>query len=320
MNPERPVISIVVPCFNEAEVIEETNHRLLSVVGTPRDFDFEILYVDDGSSDETFKILERLQRADSRVRVIALSRNFGHQAAITAGMEHASGDAVVLIDADMQDPPEVILEMVARWRDGADVAYGRRTSREGETVIKTLTAKAFYRILNMMSDVEIPVDTGDFRLMDRRVVKALLSMPERHRFVRGMVSWLGFNQVAVPYLRAPRRAGTTKYPFRRMIQFALDAILSFSRAPLRIVTWMGFFSSIVALTGIVVALIARLFTDNWIPGWAGLFIAFLFVGGIQMISLGIIGEYIGRIYNEVKGRPLYVLQDELGFEENPGGQ
>jgi glycosyltransferase involved in cell wall biosynthesis len=308
------LISVVVPCGNEAEVIEETNRQLQSVLMSG-DFEYEILYVDDGSSDETFKILERLHQAHPSVRVIALSRNFGHQAAITAGMENSSGNAVILIDADMQDPPEVILEMVARWQGGADVVYGQRVSREGETALKTLTAKAFYRILNVMSDINIPVDTGDFRLMDRKVVDAFLKMPERHRFVRGMVSWLGFNQAPVAYRRAPRLAGQTKYPFSKMLRFALDGMFSFSRAPLRLVNWLGFLCSFVAFLGIVVTLVVRLFTNAWVPGWAALFIALLFLGGIQLISLGIIGEYIGRIYDEVKGRPLYVLQERLGFGE-----
>jgi len=310
----KPLLSVVVPCFNEAEVLWETHTRLVHALSQLDEVEFEIVYVDDGSRDATPNILRELQALDAHVRTLRFSRNFGHQTAVTAGLEHASGDAVVLIDADLQDPPEVIGEMVARWREGYHVAYGVRTDREGETRFKLATAKAFYRLLNRMSETEIPLDTGDFRLMDRSVVDALRAMPERDRFVRGMVAWAGFRQVAVPYKRAARFAGESKYPLFKMVRFALDGVTSFSRAPLRLATWMGFLVSAVALVAITYALVLRLFTSNWVTGWTALFIAVLFVGGAQLLSLGVIGEYIGRVYDETKRRPLYLVEEAHGFD------
>jgi dolichol-phosphate mannosyltransferase len=310
----KPLLSIVVPCFNEAEVLWATHGRLVHALARLQDLDFEIIYVDDGSRDATPDMLREIQALDPRVRTLRFSRNFGHQTAVTAGLEHSSGDAVVLIDADLQDPPEVIADMVARWREGYHVAYGVRTDREGETRFKLATAKAFYRLLNRMSETEIPLDTGDFRLMDRAVVEALRAMPERDRFVRGMVAWAGFRQIAVPYRRAARFAGESKYPFFKMVRFALDGLTSFSRAPLRLATWMGFLVSGIALAAITYALFLRLFTSNWVTGWTALFIAVLFIGGAQLLSLGVIGEYIGRIYGETKRRPLYLVQEAHGFE------
>jgi glycosyltransferase involved in cell wall biosynthesis len=310
----KSLLSVVVPCYNEAEVLWETHSRLVGVLGRLPDIEFEIIYVDDGSQDGTADVMHDIQAIDPRVRTIRFSRNFGHQTAVTAGLEHAKGDAVVLIDADLQDPPDVIAEMVARWREGYHVAYGVRTDREGETKFKLATAKLFYRVLNRLSETEIPLDTGDFRLMDRTVVNALRAMPERDRFVRGMVAWAGFDQIAVPYRRAARFAGESKYPLFKMIRFALDGVTSFSRAPLRAATWLGFIVSAVALTAIVYALVMRLFTDDWVTGWTALFIAVLFVGGAQLLSLGIIGEYVGRIYGEAKGRPLYIVQEAHGFD------
>lgn len=314
MRASRNHLSVVIPCYNEEEVVRETHRRTVAVLERIGDLSFELIYVDDGSRDGTAEILREIQNTDGRVRAVLLSRNFGHQIAITAGMAHASGDAVALIDADLQDPPEVIPEMVARWREGCEVAYGTRTDRAGETAFKLWTAKTFYRLINRLSDVQIPVDTGDFRLMDRKVVDALLAMPERDRFTRGMVSWVGFRQVAVPYQRAPRLAGTTKYPILKMLHFAADGIVSFSLLPLKLATWTGFAASGVALAGIVYALVMRLFTSIWVSGWTALFIAVLFIGGVQLISLGIIGEYIGRIYGESKARPLYLVRERLGFD------
>ncbi|MGA9997170.1 MAG: glycosyltransferase, partial [Pyrinomonadaceae bacterium] len=273
--------------------------------------------VDDGSKDETTALLRQLQAEDGRVRALFLSRNFGHQVAVTAGLEHAAGDGVVLIDADLQDPPEVIAEMVARWRDGYDVVYGARAERTGETRFKLWTAKLFYRLMNRLSHIELPLDVGDFRLMDRKVVDSLLAMPERDRFLRGMVAWVGFRQIAVFYKRAPRHAGASKYPFLKMLRFATDAVLSFSFTPLRLAIWTGFGAIVFAVAGILYAIALRFFFDpsHWVRGWASIFVAVLFMGGVQLISLGIIGEYIGRIYGEVKQRPLYFVQEELGFEE-----
>ena len=308
------LLSVIVPCLDEELVLRETHRRIISVLEGLKELEFEIIYVDDGSKDETPKILESLQAEDERVRVLRLSRNFGHQIAVTAGLENASGDAVVIIDADLQDPPEVIPEMISRWRAGYEVAYGQRVEREGETGFKLWSAKAYYRLINRISETKMPLDTGDFRLMDRKVVDSLLAMPERDRFLRGMVSWVGFRQVAVPYQRAKRHAGESKYPILKMIRFATDGIVSFSIAPLKIAIWTGFFAIWLAILGIIVAVVVRLMDKNLNRGWASLFVAVLFMGGIQLVSLGIIGEYLGRIYTEVKRRPLYIVQERLGFE------
>ncbi|MGA8554290.1 MAG: glycosyltransferase family 2 protein [Candidatus Acidiferrales bacterium] len=312
---DRQLLSVVVPCANEQEVIRETNARLVGVLER-LPMPFEIIYVDDGSSDSTPEILRELQLYDSRLRIVRFSRNFGHQIAITAGVEHAAGDAVVVIDGDLQDPPEVILEFVDKWQEGYDVVYGVRTEREGESAFKLWTAKYFYRFISKLSDTEIPLDTGDFRLMDRRVVDALLEMPERDRFVRGMVSWIGYSQSAVPYRRAARAAGSTKFSLFKMMRFATDGIVSFSIVPLRLATWVGFIASGIAILGIVVAVLERLFgAVGLVKGWASLVIAVLFLGGVQLICMGIIGEYVGRIYGESKRRPLYVIRDRMGFGE-----
>jgi glycosyltransferase involved in cell wall biosynthesis len=312
-----PLLSVVVPCHNEEPVLRETHRRLIEVLQRLPGMSYEVIYIDDGSRDATAQIMRELQSTDANVRGVLLSRNFGHQIAVTAGIEHARGDAVVLIDADLQDPPEIILEFVARWRQGFEVAYGVRTQREGETHFKRWSASVFYRLLNRLSDVAILLDTGDFRLMDRRVVDTLIAMPERDRFVRGMVSWVGFRQAAVGYRRAARLAGESKYPFWKMVRFATDGILSFSQTPLRIAIWMGFAVSALSLLGIAYAVMMRLLTSIWVPGWTLLFIAVLFLGGVQLISLGIIGEYVGRIYGETKRRPLYIAQERLGFEPDP---
>jgi glycosyltransferase involved in cell wall biosynthesis len=309
------LLSVVVPCYNEEEVIAETHRRLSQTLVGLDGLDFEIVYVNDGSRDGTTEALRRLHLADGHVRVLEFSRNFGHQVAVTAGIEQSRGDAVVLIDADLQDPPEVIREMVRCWRSGSHVAYGVRTDRPGETPFKRVTAKAFYRLINRVSETSIPMDTGDFRLMDRRVVTALCAMPERDRFVRGMVSWVGFRQTAVPYRREARFAGESKYPLTKMMRFALDGVASFSVAPLKLATWTGFSVSALAVLGIAYALTLRLFTNNWVTGWTAMFIVTLFMGGVQLVSLGIIGEYIGRIYGESKRRPLYIVAERHGFDQ-----
>jgi len=308
------MLSIVVPCYNEEAVLGELHRRLISVVDQVSGSDCEIVYVDDGSDDQTASMLRQLQSDEPRVRVVSLSRNFGHQLAVTAGLEHATGDAVVIIDADLQDPPEVIPEMIARWRDGYQVVYGLRAKRAGETTFKLWTAKAFYRLINRVSEVEIPLDVGDFRLIDRQVVDVLLAMPERDRFLRGMISWVGFRQVAVIYERAARHAGVTKYPLMKMLRFAVDSVISFSFAPLRLAIWVGFAAITAAVAGIVYALIIRIYTTTWVRGWASIFTAVLFLGGVQLITLGIVGEYVGRIYAEVKLRPLYIVREKLGFD------
>ena len=309
-----PTLSVIVPCFNEEAVIEHTHARLAQALRAITS-DFEIIYVDDGSRDRTAELLHRLQQAHREVRVLRLSRNYGHQIAVSAGLDYAAGDAVVLIDADLQDPPEVIAAMVEKWREGFHVVYGQRTERPGETPFKLWTARAFYRLINRLSEVPIPLDTGDFRLMDRAVVDALKRMPEKHRLLRAMTAWVGFSQVGLPYERAQRLAGESKYPLRRMLALALDGIISFSAVPLRIVTMVGLAFSALSVVGIAYAVIMRLLTDNWVPGWTLIFIAVLLIGGLQFIFLGVMGEYIGRIYSEAKDRPLFLVMEELGFDQ-----
>ena len=309
-----PMLSVVVPCMNEEAVLFETHQRLEQVLQGAGIF-FELIYVDDGSTDTTPSVLRALQRQDSHVRVIRFSRNFGHQIAITAGLEHATGDAVVVIDADLQDPPEVIVEFLKKWEEGHEVVYGVRTERDGETAFKLWTAKIFYRLINRLSDTRIPLDAGDFRLLDRKVVDALLSMPERDRYVRGMISWLGFSQCAVPYHRAARTAGETKFSLWRMLHFATDGVVSFSILPLRLATWTGFLASGLALLGIIAVVLEKyLHVTGLVQGWSSTVIAVLFMGGVQLVCLGIIGEYVGRAYGEVKRRPLYIVQERIGFE------
>jgi dolichol-phosphate mannosyltransferase len=300
-----PTLSVVVPCYNEQEGIRACHARLTEVLRGLEE-PYEIVYVDDGSRDETPRILAEIQQEDARAVVVQLSRNFGHQPAVTAGLSAAAGRAAVIIDADLQDPPELIPEMVKLWRTGYKVVYGIRRSRGGESSFKLWTAKAFYRVINSLSDVEIPLDTGDFRLVDRALVDIFLAMPERHRLLRGMWSWIGFPQVGLPYERARRFAGKTKYPLRKMLGLALDGIVSFSVVPLRMVTALGFLSAGAAFLGILYTLFIRLLTHSWVRGWAMSFIGMLFMAGVQMLCLGILGEYIGRIYTESKQRPLFV--------------
>lgn len=314
IEPRERLLSIVVPCYNEEDVIRETMKRLKAFCTEVHDLDIEMIFVDDGSKDRTRDLLRAFAADDPRIKLVAFARNFGHQIAVTAGIDAARGDAVVLIDADLQDPPEVVHEMIAKWREGYDVVYGTRAERAGESPFKLATARGFYRVLNRLSTVSIPLDTGDFRLMSRNVVEALRAMPERDRFVRGMVSWVGFKQTALPYKRAERFAGESKYPLRKMVRFATDGILSFSTTPLQMSAAIGMFCALLAVFGIVYALIVRLFTDKWVEGWTALMIAVLFVGGVQMLGVGILGEYVGRIYNEIKNRPLYVVQEYLGFD------
>jgi len=311
------LLSIVIPCFNEEEAIQETILRLQSLCSNIVDFNVELIFVDDGSSDNTRQLLLNAAAQDHRMRLIFFARNFGHQIAVTAGIDAASGDAVVLIDADLQDPPEVIHEMIMKWREGYDVVYGTRTDRPGESPFKVITAHSFYRFLNFLSDVPIPLDTGDFRLMSRHVIDTFRAMPERDRFVRGMVSWIGFKQTSIPYKRSERFAGKSKYPFRKMVHFATDGILSFSTKPLQISITFGILCSSLAFAGILFTLFFRIFTNTWVEGWTTLMIAVLFIGGVQLICVGILGEYIGRIYSEVKNRPLYIVQEYVGF--NPDG-
>ena len=314
---EQPVLSVVVPIWNEEEVIPEVYRRMTAVLeglGEP----YELILVNDGSRDRSGEMLRELHGYDRRVKVIQFARNFGHQVAITAGMDYARGDAVVVIDSDLQDPPEVIPEMVAKWREGYEVVYGVRTEREGESAFKLWTARLFYRLIRSMTSVEIPVDAGDFRLMDRRAAQTMRALREKHRFMRGLSSWVGFKQYALPYRRKARFAGSTKYPLSKMFKLATDAVTNFSYLPLQFATYMGFVSAFLALVGLIIAVVGRLFWPGAIEGQATTLVTVLFFGGVQLISLGIIGEYLGRIYEEVKARPLYIVADALGYDqENP---
>ena len=303
------MISVVAPIHNEAETISELHRRLTSVLAELGAY--EIVLVDDGSADGSWERMLALAPGDRHLRLVRLSRNFGHQAALTAGLEAARGDAVVLIDSDLQDPPELIPSLVAKWREGFDVVYGLRTRREGETLFKRSTASLFYRVLRGMTRIEIPADAGDFRLLSRRAVDALARMPERARFLRGMTSWLGFPQAGVQYERDARYAGHTKYPTRRMIRFALDAITSFSTTPIRVVTGLGFV--LVAFCVVVLGwtVYIKVFTNTAVAGWTSLLIVVLLLGGMQLVSLGIIGQYVGRIFEEAKQRPLFVVGETV---------
>lgn len=304
--------SLVVPVFNEEAVIGETNRRLTGVMSALND-SYEIIYINDGSRDQTGLLIQEICRTDSRVKLLTFSRNFGHQTAITAGMDYASGDAVIVIDADLQDPPEIIPEMIERWKEGYEVVYGRRSSRRGETWFKRKTASLYYRLLNRMTDVEIPSDVGDFRLIDAKVRDALLTIPEHNRYIRGLISWLGFRQTAVEFARAPRFAGETKYPLRKMIRLGIDGITSFSYKPLKVGILLGIILSVFSFCFLLFVFISRLFNLVVMePGYASLMCVILFFFGIVLIMLGIIGEYIGRIFEEVKGRPLYVISDRTG--------
>ena len=310
--------SIVVPLYNEEEVIGECYKRLREVMercgGT-----YELVFVNDGSRDRTMELARAIAQKDANVKIISFSRNFGHQTAITAGMDTAVGKAVVVIDADLQDPPGVILDMIAKWKEGFEVVYGRRTKRKGESVFKKVTAKIFYRTLNALTDVDLPVDAGDFRLLDRKVVDVLKTMPERNRYVRGLVSWVGFRQTAVEYVREERFAGETKYPLSKMIKFAADALTSFSQKPLKISIVIGTLLSIVSFLYLLVVIYLACFTDFTVAGWASLAAISLFFNGVVLVILGIIGQYIGRIYEEAKARPLYIIGETVGFDEGGNG-
>lgn len=305
-----PVLSILIPCFNEQESIAACHRELSGALGKLA-LPYELVFINDGSRDATAAALQALHDGDGHTVVVNLSRNFGHQQAVSAGLAVARGQAIVVIDADLQDPPEVIEAMVARWQQGFHVVYGVRAYRAGESRFKLWTAKLFYRVIHQLSDTEIPLDTGDFRLIDRRVVDALLSMPERHRLLRAMCSWAGFRQTGVAYQRAARFAGTTKYPLGKMVHLALDGIFSFSTFPLRMLTYLGFGAAALSSIGIVWALAVRILTRHWVAGWATLFVGMLFLSGLQMISLGIMGEYLGRVYTEVKQRPLFIIANIL---------
>ncbi len=300
-------ISIVAPIFNEIENIPEL-YRRVSEVMSAASKSWELVLVDDGSTDGSTERILQLAKEDKHVRPVIFARNFGHQVAITAGWDYARGEAVIIIDADLQDPPEVIPELIAKWREGFEVVYAVRAEREGESWFKKMSASLFYRIVFRITDVKIPVDTGDFRLMDRKVVDVLKTMREKYRFPRGMSAWVGFRQVGVPYKRAMRFAGVTKYPFKKMLKLALNAITGFSYFPLQLATYFGFASAGFAIIAIPVVAIMRMTGSQFFAGQATTLISVLFLGGVQLISLGVLGEYLGRIYDEVKGRPLYIVR------------
>jgi polyisoprenyl-phosphate glycosyltransferase len=300
------LLSVVAPVYNEQELVEEFIRRTCAAAA---EWAFELVIVNDGSSDGTPQLLDRIAAADPRVRVIHLSRNFGHQAALTAGLEHAAGDVVAMLDADLQDPPELIGEMIAQWSQGSDVVYAVREQREGETAFKLATASWFYKLFDKLAQVDLEPNSGDFRLLDRRALNALLAMTERSRFLRGMTVWVGFTQTAVPYQRDARHAGETKYTLSKMLRFSLDAVASFSHLPLQLATYAGLISASVAFIAIPVVIGLRV-ADSYLPGFSSITIAILLLGGIQLIAIGVIGEYVGRIYDEVKHRPLYIVREE----------
>ena len=300
--------SIVAPIYNELENIPELYRRVSDVMNSTGE-PWEFILVDDGSTDGSADAIRTLAREDDCVRPVIFARNFGHQIAITAGWDFARGDAVVIIDADLQDPPELILEMAKKWKEGYEVVYAVRAEREGESWFKIWTASLFYRLIYHITDVKIPLDTGDFRLMDRKVVDVLKDMRERHRFPRGMSAWVGFKQIGVEYKRAARKAGETKYPFRKMFRLALNAITSFSYFPLQVATFFGFASAGIAIIAIPVVVALRLLGSQFFEGQTTTLISVLFLGGVQLISLGILGEYVGRLYDEAKGRPLYIVRE-----------
>ncbi|WP_315112848.1 glycosyltransferase family 2 protein [Clostridium intestinale] len=309
------LISIVVPMYYEEKVADECYKRLKKVMND-NNINYEFIFVNDGSKDRTFEILNKIAEEDNNTKIISFSRNFGHQIAVTAGVDKAKGDAVVVIDADLQDPPELIPKMIDLWNEGYKVVYAKRKKRKGESFFKLFTAGMFYRILDKMTDIDIPLDTGDFRLMDRDVVNVLKTMKENNRFVRGMVSWVGFKQTPIEYERDERFAGETKYPLKKMIKFASDGIISFSAKPLKLMGSLGVFCVSISLIIFLYALIRKLTNDvNVVSGWASIMTAVTFLGGVQLLSISVLGEYIGRIYDESKGRPLYIIEKEVNIEE-----
>jgi len=313
----KPTFTIIAPIYNELENIPELYPRLRDVMDQTGQ-DWELILVDDGSTDGSTQVIHKLAENDERVRPVIFARNFGHQIAVTAGIDYSRGDAVIIIDADLQDPPEVILDLIEKWREGFEVVYAVRKEREGESWFKKTTAAVFYRLIHAITNVDIPLDTGDFRLMDQKVVSVLKNMREKHRFLRGMSAWVGFKQTGVEYKRKPRYAGESKYPISKMVQFALNAITSFSYFPLQVATYIGFIAAGLSVLAIPVVALLRLTTGTALFGQATTLIIVLFLGGVQLISLGIIGEYIGRIYDEAKDRPLYIVAEAPKDQEETG--
>ena len=308
-------VSIVIPVYNEQEVLEKLIIRLAKLIEKTSNYEFEVIFVNDGSTDKSLEFLEKLADIEKRVKVISFSRNFGHQAAVTAGIKYVTGDAVVIIDADLQDPPELIPEMLELWEQGNEVIYGKRKSRKGESVFKLLSAKMFYKTLNALSDVEIPKDTGDFRLVDRRVIDVINELPEHNKFLRGLFSWVGFKQYAYEYERQEREAGKTKYPLKKMMKLASDGIISFSTKPLKIVGGIGIFAIVLSLGILIYSLISyALKLNNLAPGWTSIMVTVTFFTGVQLLSIWIMSGYIARIYDESKRRPEYIIDKKINIE------
>jgi glycosyltransferase involved in cell wall biosynthesis len=314
-GPGAALYSVIIPVYNEAEVVPALYWRLTRVMEGLGEL-YEIIFVDDGSRDDSPALLRDLWEKDPRVRFLSLSRNFGHQIAITAGLDHSSGQAVIVMDADLQDPPEVIPQLIEQWRKGFDLVFAVRQQRRGDGLFKRATAALFYRIFRRLSATDIPMDAGDFRLMSRRAVEALKVIRERNRFIRGLAGWIGFPQISVPFVRDVRQAGKTKYSLKTMVRFAFNGIISFSLVPLQLAGYFGFVVSATSFVYLAYAVWLKLFTDRVVLGWTSVMVAMLFLGGVQLISLGIIGEYLGRIYEEVKQRPLYIIGEAKGFESH----
>ncbi len=307
-------ISVVVPMYYEEEVANECYNRLNKVLTSIPNYEHEIIFINDGSKDKTLSILEEIAKQDNNVKIISFSRNFGHQCAVTAGLKYTTGDAIVIIDADLQDPPELISEMLKLWEQGYEVIYGKRKTRDGESKFKLLTAKMFYQTLNALSDVEIPKDTGDFRLIDKKVVDVVNSLPEHNKFLRGLMSWVGFNQTPFEYERKERFAGKTKYPLKKMLKLASDGIISFSTKPLKIVGGIGLLSIIASFIILIYSILSYIFKwNNLMPGWTSLMVTITFLAGMILISLWMMSEYIARIYDEVKGRPQYIIDKKINI-------
>ena len=309
-------ISLVIPMYYEEQVAEECYRRTRNVLKSIEEYDYEIIFINDGSKDKTLEILETIAKEDNKVKVISFSRNFGHQSAVTAGLKYATGDAIIIIDADLQDPPELIPDMLKYWENGYDVIYGKRKKREGESAFKLLTAKVFYETLNKLSDVEIPKDTGDFRLVDKKVVDVVNNLPEHNKFLRGLFSWVGFRQYAYEYERKERFAGKTKYPLKKMMKLAKDGIFSFSTKPLKIVGGLGIVSVIISIAILIYAILSYAYSwNNLTPGWTSIMCTITFLGGVILLSLWMIGEYIGRIYEETKQRPQYIIEKTININK-----
>ena len=307
-------ISVIIPMYYEEEVAEKCYEKVTETLNNIKNYDYEIICINDGSKDKTLQILENITKKDEKLKILSFSRNFGHQCAVTAGLKFATGDAIVIIDADLQDPPELIPEMITLWENGNDVIYGKRKSRKGESPFKLLTAKMFYKTLNALSDVEIPKDTGDFRLVDKKVVDTINSLPEHNKFLRGLFSWVGYNQVPLEYERKERYAGKTKYPLRKMLKLASDGIISFSTKPLKIVGCLGILTIVLSIILLIYALISYIFKLNELSaGWTSLMICITLFSGVQLLSLWIMSEYIGRIYDEAKQRPQYIIEKKINL-------